>query len=238
MKSPPAVGFWRRHGQKVAALIFWALLLGGYQWWAWQNHLSPLAAAQRLITFLSTSGYGPLIYLAIYAVRPLVLFSATLLTVAAGLLFGPWLGILYSTLGGNLSAMVAYSIGRFFGGGWVGDPGGVGPVQRYADRMRANSFVTVMTMRLLFVPFDLVNYLAGLLRIDWQAFLLATIIGSIPGTIAFVLAGASLEGELGQGLPRFNPAVFAISAAVFVLSLGLSRLVRRRELGATPPAKG
>lgn len=50
----------------------------------------------------------------------------------------------------------------------------------------ANSFETVLIMRFIFLPYDLVNYLAGILRIDLKAFILATLLGSIPGTIAFV----------------------------------------------------
>ena len=54
-------------------------------------------------------------------------------------------------------------------------------------------------MRLLFLPYDLVNYVCGALRITWSSFLLATALGSLPGTVSFVLLGASLE-RVDQGL--------------------------------------
>jgi len=84
-------------------------------------------------------------------------------------------------------------------------------------------------MRLIFLPYDFVNYLAGFLRIDLRAFLFATILGSIPGTIAFVLFGASIEGEFDGTLPEFDSRVLIASAVIFVISLGISRYMKRRE---------
>lgn len=221
--------FWRRHWQKLIVLAFWLSAIGGYQWFAWSRSLGPLEAMQRVVAFLSTSTLGPLLYIILYALRPLILFPATIVTIAAGVLFGPVLGIAYTIVGSNLSAMIAYMIGRWFGAGLVQSKHAGSVVQRYADRLHANSFATVLTMRFIFLPYDLVNYLCGFLRIDWKAYLLATFLGSLPGTISIVLAGASLHGDFTKGTPEFDPRVFAISAVVFVGSLLLSRLVKRRE---------
>ena len=115
-----------------------------------------------------------------------------------GFLFGPVWGIVIVAIGGNLSAMVAYTVGRYFGQGILDNEESSGVMQRYADKMRTNSFETILVMRFIFLPYDLVNYMGGLLRVDWKAFLVATTLGSIPGTIAFVLAGASLDWECGR----------------------------------------
>lgn len=227
--SRAQAGFLHRHGHKLIALIFWLLVLGGYQWYAWRNDLSPLAVARQLIGLLATSAYGPLLFIAAYLLRPLLLFSAALLSIAAGFVFGPVWGVVYTLIGSNSSATVAYVIGRFFGRGLLADDQAAGLVQRYAARLRSNSFVAVMTMRMLFLPYDLVNYLAGFLRIDYQAFITATILGSIPGTFAFVLAGASIQGDFGDGLPGFDPRVFAASLAIFGGSLVIARYLKRRE---------
>jgi uncharacterized membrane protein YdjX (TVP38/TMEM64 family) len=46
------------------------------------------------------------------------------------------------------------------------------------------------------VPFSVVNYAAALTSISYPQFLLATLIGSAPGTVAAVLLGHSLtEGD-------------------------------------------
>ncbi len=93
--------------------------------------------------------------------------------------------------------------------------------------MRANSFETVFIMRLIFLPYDLVNYLAGLLRINFISFITATALGALAGTISFALFGASTG--LSEGTPSFDWRVLAASVAIFVLSLFISRLVKRRE---------
>lgn len=222
--------------QRWLALLGWLLLLGGYQWYAWRSGLSALEATAALLRVLATSGWGPLLYVLVYTLRPLLLFPATVLTLGAGFLFGPVLGVLYVIVGSNLSATLAYLVGRGFGGGMLAGQDASSPaavtVQRYAERMRRSSFTTILTMRLLLLPFDLVNYLAGLLHIGYGPFVLATLLGSIPATIALVLAGASarMSGQqLGVGQPGFDPRVFAASALIFVGSLLLARLLRRHE---------
>ncbi len=104
-------------------------------------------------------------------------------------------------------------------------------MQRYADRMRDNSFETTLTMRFIFLPYDLVSYLAGLLRIDYKAFILATILGSLPGTISFVLAGASVPVDSllqNNFRPSLNPWALAASVLIFVVSLAFSRYLKGR----------
>lgn len=62
----------------------------------------------------------------------------------------------------------------------------------WSSRLRANSFEAVLLTRLLFVPYDLVNYGCGLLRVRRTPFIIATAIGTLPGTVAFVLVGSSV----------------------------------------------
>ena len=187
--------------------------------------------------FLTESIYGPLLYMVIYALRPLFFFPATILTLLGGFLFGP-IGIIYTIIGSNSSAMVAYGVGRYFGRGVLEDEDENGFVQRYAQRMRDNSFETILIMRLIFLPYDLVNYAAGFLRINWKAFLAATAIGSVPGTVSFVLLGASFGtlDELLAGEISLNPITLISSVVIIGLSLALSRYVRRRESGEQPQA--
>lgn len=219
--------FLEKHWQKGVALLLWAALLGAYFWYTSVNNLGPMQAGQQLVELMQSSLYGPLIYLIFYSLRPLFFFSAIILTLAGGFVFGPVLGVIYTVLASNLSSMVAYTIGRYFGQDALDPDESSSMIQRYADRMRHNSFETVLIMRFIFLPYDLVSYLAGFLRIDWKAFILATALGSVPGTISFVLVGAS-SGLTEDGL-EFNPWVLLPAGIIFVVSLGLSRYFKRRE---------
>jgi uncharacterized membrane protein YdjX (TVP38/TMEM64 family) len=231
IKDGEKAGFWQSYGQRGIALGLWVLLIGSYIWYTRANNLSGLDAVRQLLDLFRSSAIGPLIYIAIYTVRPLIFFSAAVLTLAGGFVFGPVWGIIYSMLGGNLSALFAYAIGYFFGKDVLAEDNSDGILQRYVRRMRQNSFETVLIMRFLFLPFDAVSYLAGFLRIDWKSFALASLLGSIPGGVAIALAGAS--GDFDEGGLSLDPRMLVVAVILFVLSLILSRYMRRREQVAT-----
>ncbi len=232
--------FLSKHGQKLVAGFFWLLLIGGYTYYYQANNLTTSSALLQIVALLD-SPWGPLLYILIYALRPLIFFSAAVLTIASGSIFGSGnvvnlaLAVIYTIIGSNTSATVAYLIGRFFGKGLIKEEGAgeANLLQRYADRMRQNSFETILVMRFIFLPYDLVNYLAGILRIDWKAFILASFLGSLPGTIAFVSFGASIDvKQLARGeSPEFDPLVLLFGAVIFVVSLVISRIYKRREQG-------
>ena len=215
--------------QKRLGLGIWVILLLAYFFYSYVNNITPLQTVQQLIALMSGSAIGPLIYLLLYLLRPLLFFSATLLTVAAGYLFGPIAGVLYTIVASNASSMVAYAIGHYSGEGMLTGERATALVNRYADRMRRNSFEAVLTMRFIFLPYDLVSYLAGFLKIDWKGFLFATVVGSIPGTISFVLFGAGIQGNFGEKLPTLDLTTLGLGVVMFMVSLGFARYFRRRE---------
>jgi uncharacterized membrane protein YdjX (TVP38/TMEM64 family) len=223
-----AISWARAHGQKIAALLFWVGLVALYQWYAASSGLSPLQVVKQLLDFMKNGVWGVLIYIILYAVRPLILFPSTILTLAGGFVFGPVLGVLYTIIASNISSTIAFYVGRFFGEGLLKDDGSDGWIQRYARRMRENSFETVMTMRFIFLPYDAVSYLAGFLRIHYWAFILATALGSIPGTIAFIGFGASIQTFDGA-LPKLNSVTLGFSILIFIVSIALSRIFKKRE---------
>ena len=222
--------FLQKHGGKLPALIFWVGLIVGYNVYANAQGLSPLEVVQELLGFMQAGIWGVMIFIVLYAIRPLILFPATLLTLAGGFVFGPILGVIYTVVASNISSAIAFYVGRYFGEGLLQeqDDEGDGWIQRYTRRMRENSFETVMTMRFIFLPYDMVSYLAGFLRIRFWPFILATALGSIPGTIAFVGFGASVESFDG-GLPSLNPVTLGVSVLIFIGSIALSRLFKKKE---------
>ncbi len=231
-KTNPAGGLWdwiKRNWSKLAVLTVWVMLLAAYWRYTMTNGLTPLQTVQQLTNFLAVNVLGIVVYVLLYMLRPAIFFPATLLTLAGGYLYGPIFGTLIVVVASNLSAMVAYFIGRFFGAGIVANASDRGVLQRYAKRMRQNSFETVLVMRFIFLPYDLVSYFSGFLRVRWQGFLLATALGSIPGTISFVLFGAAIDGSFTGELPSLDTTTLGIAALMFVVSIGLSRWFRRRE---------
>ena len=213
--------------RRVVVLLAWAGVVFGWVWYQRSTGLGAVGSLQSFIDSARGKQWALVAFVVVYAIRPVVLFPATLMTIAGGLLFGATWGIVATVLGANSSAMVAYWIGRSFGPERVADPSSDGLLARWSDKMRSNSFETVMLMRLAFLPYDFVNYSAGLLRIRAMPFLLATAIGSIPGTVSFTLAGASIE-SLEEGPSGVDPRVFAVAVALFIGSVGVSRYVKKK----------
>jgi uncharacterized membrane protein YdjX (TVP38/TMEM64 family) len=211
--------------------LAWGVLLVAYLVAMRATGLGPLGALQALVALLADHPAGPLAFALAYVLRPLLLFSATVLTVGAGHLYGPWLGFLVVLVGANGGALLAYGLARWLSGPWatrlLASPRGGG----LATRLRDRTFETVLTLRFLFAPYDAVNYLAGALRLRPGPFVLATALGSIPGSLTFLLFGASIGdlSALADGrLPSLDARALAASATLFVASLVASRTLRRR----------
>lgn len=223
--------------RRMVALLFWLVLIAGYQLYAWWSGLTPREAAEHLIHLMTYGAAGALNFVAFYTLSRLVFFPPTLLTIASGFVFGPIWGVVLAVLGANAAAAVSYLMGRYFGQGLLGSERTSGTLGRYAGRMRENGFEAVLLLRLVYVPFDPVSILAGSLGIGWRRFVLATLLGSLPAILSLVLFGASLETDFsGRGF-RLNPWILLASVILFAFSLLLSRYIKRRKVtgkGAAP----
>ena len=191
-----APNYLHRHLLKVIGIILWITVIGVYFYYLRTNRLTTQQALDEIIALLDTP-WGPILYMVIYALSPLVFFSAAALAITGGCIFGAgsasnlFLAILYTTVGSLGAAQVAYWMGHLFGADLL--PRNKGIVTRYTNRMRDHSFMTVLVMHLLFLPYELVNYLAGMVQIKRRSFLLATFLGSLPGLFTFVPFGATLD---------------------------------------------
>jgi pyruvate/2-oxoglutarate dehydrogenase complex dihydrolipoamide dehydrogenase (E3) component/uncharacterized membrane protein YdjX (TVP38/TMEM64 family) len=218
----------KRVAPKLIAGIFWVALIYSFQHYRITNDLSYQDFIFQLLHFFTSTIWGPLVYMLLYAVRPLVLFPATLLTALSGALFGFWWGILYTILGENASANFAYWIGRFFGKDLRLEDSIIG---NWIEALRKNSFETVLLMRLFYVPFDLTNYGSGIVRAKWSEYFFATLIGIMPGLTTFVALGASVDLKEfqmnGLSFNAFDPKFLTLSVVIFIVSLILSRNLKR-----------
>ena len=226
---------------QVGAVVFWVVVLVAARQYMTTNDLTFVELTNELRTTLTDEWYGPLLYLAVYLLRPLILFPAALLTILAGNIWGLGVGFLYGLIAGTASVVLPYVIGR-----WFADEDMVDEqisdeeatiLQRFTGLLRRNPFQAVLTMRLLYLPYDAVSLLAGNLRISFLTFFLATALGNIGGTFSFVGIGASVEGDIASGQVEFNPEVLVFSAVVLVASFLISRYLSNRQRLADEPAR-
>ncbi len=130
-----------------------------------------------------------------------------------GAVFGTWLGMLITWVGGVAAAATCFGIARTFG-------------KRFAERicsqfkiageinrkLERHAFVAIIMARLVpGVPFDFLSYFVGLTRVRFTPFVLATAIGSAPHAYLYAFMGNSLEIPLWMGI-LMTPALGLVYA--------------------------
>ncbi len=223
----------RQHLVKyVIPILVWMIFL--YAFWPLLSiyYLIFLQYAYRVEQFLRISPYGPWVFVSIFALGPLFLLPATLLNILGGYFFGPVWGSVYSLIGSNIAGTVTYIVGRYFGQTNIDNHANRGTLQHYIDWMHQNPFKAVLTMHIIWIPFEIVNYLAGFLQLNWAAFALGTALGSFFPTISFALFGASVEGSLIKETPTLNWTTLAAGGLILVGSFTLAQYFKSREAKA------
>ncbi|GHH50421.1 TVP38/TMEM64 family protein [Streptomyces candidus] len=134
-----------------------------------------------------------------------------ILNLAAGALFGTALGLTTSIGGTVLGAGISFGLGRLLGQDAL-RPMLRGRVLLAADGVLSrHGFRSMLAIRLFpGVPFAAANYCAAVSRMRYFSFLTATGLGSVPNTLAYVIAGSEASS------PR-SPA-FLISTGFIVVS--------------------
>ncbi len=152
-----------------------------------------------LITWLRGLWYGPLVLIAIYAAGCVFALPASIFVIAAGVIWGWKLGGLYAIIGGFLGAIAAYYVGGFLGEGLLDKFGSVGRGVR--KQVESSGFMSMLIVRLIpGPPFAVWNYAAGVAKMRFRDYALATLIGIIPSHLVFTYCADSLvNGTMTQG---------------------------------------
>ncbi len=193
----------------LAALL--ALVLAGRraaglvpEFAAWVNGLGP---------------WGPVVFIAGYVVATVAFVPGSLLTLAAGAVFGIPKGVALVFVGASLGASAAFLVARYVARGSVERKLAGNAKFAAIDRAIAGEgrkIVTLLRLSPVF-PFNLLNYGLGLTQVRFTDYLLA-MIGLLPGTLLYVYSG-KLVGDVaalaGGGAPPKDWGYYV------VLSLGL-----------------
>jgi uncharacterized membrane protein YdjX (TVP38/TMEM64 family) len=154
------------------------------------------------------------------------------LIAAAAVVFGPWLGSLYSWIGTFVSALIGFELGRLFGGRLIRDLNSPG-VDRFMALVGRNGLMASLIIRLVpAAPFIVVNMAAGTARVRRADFAIGTAIGILPKILLTAFAGGAVTAAFtGGGLIQLGLLVAAV--ALWVGSAMLARRwLRAREAAA------
>ncbi len=180
--------------------------------------------------------FGPtgwVLYALVYAACVVLFVPASVLTLGAGALYGLWIGVPVVLAGASLGATLSFALARTLLRARVEGMTEGNPKIRALDRaIAAEGAKIVFLVRLAPIfPFTYINYAFGLTGVGGPGYVLATVVGMIPGTFAYVYlgaaAGAAATGSADsasvwvQGLG----AVAAVAVTVFVARLA-TRAIR------------
>lgn len=147
---------------------------------------------------------------------------AFLITFANGLAFGAFWGGLLSVFGASVAAAVSFGLARALGRGPVEALVG-GTSLEGADRWFARyGAYAVLAGRLIpILSFDVISFAAGLTRMRFPGFLLATVVGMAPATFVYAY--------LGDHAPQYVEALFLVFGLLIAVTLVGAYLRRGRE---------
>lgn len=142
---------------------------------------------------------------------------AFLITFANAALFGWIWGAVLSWCSGMAAAGICYWIAQYFGRDVVEKLTSKTALKsvdiffaRYGD------YAIVICRLLPFVSFDLVSYAAGLTKMRFKRFMLATGIGQLPATIVYSYIGGMLTGSVKWVVTGLL-CLFALTALIYLL---------------------
>jgi len=216
----------RGAGRRFALLVAGLLLVG---LGIWLTPLGALVSRDRALALLTTVRewpLAPLVFVLIYALAAGLALPGSALTLAGGAIFGLWPGLALNWAGATLGSGIAFLLARHLGRDYVSRrlKGRVAALDQNAG---SHGFLTVLFLRLVpLVPFNALNYGAGLSSVSLRDYVLATALGILPGAFAYTyFASAILAGSLEA---RRSAYVHMLLAGGLLLLLSLLPLIWRR----------
>lgn len=210
----------------VAALIGVVLLAragGGYipQFAAWVNGLG---------------AWGPIVFILGYAAAVVAFLPGSLLTLAAGAIFGLGAGVAYAFVAALLGSSSAFLVARYLARGAIERR--LAGNARFAAIDRAvgaegRKIVFLLRLSPAF-PFSLLNYALGLTRVRFVDYLVAAI-GMLPGTLLYVYYG-KLAGDVaalaGGAAVEKGAGYYAVLALGLIATVVVTALITRTARNA------
>ena len=158
-------------------------------------YLGTLITPQELQNWLLPFGsWAAAAYMVLFAVLPAFFFPVAVLALAGGLLFGLWRGSLYTFLGAVINCSLMFFLARYAGRkqveALIREKLSPAWQQRIQNLNSSGGFLLLIVLRLIpAVPYNLINYAFGLTNMPFRTYILASAIGIIPGTFAFINIG-------------------------------------------------
>lgn len=185
---------------------------------------------------------GAVVFVVGYALACVAFIPGSLLTLAAGAIFGLGKGVALVFVGATAGSTLAFLIARYAARGWVEQR--LAGNARFAAIDRAigadgRRIVTLLRLSPAF-PFSLLNYALGLTQVSLRDYVIASL-GMLPGTVLYVYYGR-LAGDVaalasGTQAPK-GAGYYAVLGLGLVATIVVTALVTRTARRALRDATG
>jgi uncharacterized membrane protein YdjX (TVP38/TMEM64 family) len=202
------------------------LLLGRYA----GGHLPAFAAWVQ-----GHGARGALAFVAVYALATVAFVPGSLLTLAAGAIFGVAAGTAYVFAGAVLGSSAAFLVARYLARPLVERRVRRDPRFERIDRAveRDGRRITFLLRLSPVLPYNLLNYALGLTRVRFGDYVVASL-GMLPATVLYVYSGR-VAGDLaavagGGAAPRGAGGYLVLGvglAATVAVAVWVTRIARR-----------
>jgi uncharacterized membrane protein YdjX (TVP38/TMEM64 family) len=211
---------------------------------AWRfTPLAHVVTPQKIIDWAEDFGsrwWAPLVVIAAYTPACLVMFPRPLITLAAVIAFGAWLGFGTALVGICLSAVVTYYIGRRMRRDSVRRLAGP-KLDRMIEVLKKYGLLAMTLLRLVpIAPFAVESIVAGAIHMRLRDVVLGTAIGLVPGTLATTVFGDAIQTALsGSGEVNWwlvAGTVGVVGGGIWAVKRWFTRMGRRlhAEAGGQP----
>jgi len=178
----------------VAAISL--LALGFIVWWLW-----PMAfgmggdntmegAVAQIRAWGPWAALGSIVLMVVHSFLP---FPSEIITLANGMVFGPFWGSVITWIGAMLGAISTFGLVRLLGRPFVYRMLSESQLHRLSEWSSRQGGIALLIGRLIpVVAFNLLNYAAAMTHISWWTYIWATGLGILPLTILLNVFGASV----------------------------------------------
>lgn len=181
---------------KLALILLAAAALGAV--WRW-TPLAEIVTAERIVGWTRTvreTWWAPIVLVLAYIPAALVLLPRPLITLVSVMTFGVLMGLVYSTTGVLLAALVTYYAGRLLPKKTLERLAG-DALEPAGKLLREHGVVAVFGSNMLPTPpFVVQNMIAGAVKIAPWKFMLGTFLALLPGMLAWTVFGDQINAAL------------------------------------------
>ncbi len=164
---------------------------------------------------------GPLAFIALYIIATVAAIPGSVITAAAGALFGPVLGTICVSVASTAGAALSFLIARYFAREsterWLSKSEKFSKLDELTEKHGA--IIVAITRLVPIFPFNLLNYGFGLTKVKFGTYVLWSWLCMLPATILFVVGAAAFTEGLSEGKIPWALIITVIAVAVILTFL-------------------